>query len=140
MANTVYPKAKEAMISGLLNLSSGGAGVGVLLVGTGYTYNGAHEFVSDVSAQELSHASYSRKALGSRTVAGGVFDAADAVWTAINAGTAKAAIIYQEGASDSARRLVAYIDTATGVNFPVVYNGGDWELRWDDGANKIFAV
>jgi hypothetical protein len=38
----------------------------------------------------------------------------------------------------SAQRLIAWIDT--GTNIPVVPNGGDVNITWDSGANKIFKL
>ena len=38
----------------------------------------------------------------------------------------------------STSQLVAYIDTATGL--PVTPNGGNIQIVWDTGANKIFAL
>ncbi len=38
----------------------------------------------------------------------------------------------------TAQRLIAYIDTATGM--PVTPNGGDITIAWDNGANKIFKL
>ena len=38
----------------------------------------------------------------------------------------------------SAQRVVAWIDTATGL--PVTPNGGDITVSWDNGTNKIFKL
>ena len=35
-------------------------------------------------------------------------------------------------------RVIAYIDT--GTNIPIVPNGGDVTVAWDNGANKIFTL
>lgn len=40
--------------------------------------------------------------------------------------------------AQSAQRLIAWIDT--GTNIPVVPNGGDVNITWDNGANKIFKL
>jgi hypothetical protein len=34
--------------------------------------------------------------------------------------------------------LIAYIDTATGL--PVTPGGGDIDITWDNGSNKIFKL
>lgn len=69
-----------------------------------------------------------RKVLGSKTItidkAGDKadFDAADVVWTGINAGTAAQMLMIEERATDDTNtRLYSHYDT----NFPVVTNGGD---------------
>ena len=38
----------------------------------------------------------------------------------------------------AAQRVIAFIDTATGL--PVTPNGGDITITWDNGANKIFKL
>ena len=50
----------------------------------------------------------------------------------------KALILYQHTGTDATARLIAYIDTATGL--PVTPNGGDITIVWDDGPNKIFKL
>jgi hypothetical protein len=76
----------------------------------------------------------------------GVADAADSVFTALaaNAGSHNL-ILFQSsavgGGSDvaaSAQRLIGYMDT--GTNIPFVPNGGDVNVAWDNGANKIFKL
>jgi hypothetical protein len=55
-------------------------------------------------------------------------DAEDAVYTGIDAGTAAQATILQNvGGVDTARRLVANVDSG---GFPVITNGGDVTLQW----------
>ena len=53
MANAIYPKWKEALITGAANSAlngSGTTGVYAALVDTGtYTYSAAHEFFSSLS-------------------------------------------------------------------------------------------
>jgi hypothetical protein len=82
----------------------------------------------------------------SKTVTGGVADAADVTFTAVTAGAAITSIlVYQSSAvtggadvAASAQRLIAYLDTATGL--PVTPNGGDITIQWDNTTNKIFKL
>ena len=77
--------------------------------------------------------------LASKTVTLGVFDAADITFTAVTSGsTAKAVVIWKDTGLSSSSPLLAYIDTLTG--FPLATNGGDIQIIWDSGANKIFAL
>jgi hypothetical protein len=107
----------------------------VMLVTSGYTFNRDHDFASAVSS-ELSGTGYvggfggsGRKTLASKTITEddtndrAVYDAADSVWTAINAGTAAGAIIIKEGTSDADTELICFLDGAS-----VVTNGGDVTL------------
>ena len=47
-------------------------------------------------------------------------------------------IVYKDTGVTSTSPLIAYIDTITG--FPLATNGGDIQIIWDSGANKIFAL
>ena len=85
-------------------------------------------------------------ALSSVSITSGVADAADVTFTAVGAGSAIAGIlVFQSSAvtggadvAASAQRVIAYIDTATGL--PVTPNGGDITVAWDNGSNKIFKL
>jgi hypothetical protein len=100
--------------------------------------------VSDVTNTGTLHATSA--ALSSIDVTNGVFDAADITFTTpASNGTDHALLIFQSsavgGGSDvasSAQRLVAWIDTGTGV--PIKPAGGDITVVWDNGSNKIFSL
>ncbi len=134
MANALYGKGKEKLLSGAINMSSDT--IKAALVSSAYTPNlSTNEFWSDVVANILNTAG----TLGSKTVTLGVFDAADITFTAVTSGsTAKAVVLYKDTGLNSTSPLIAYIDTLTG--FPLATNGGDIQIIWDSGANKIFAL
>lgn len=77
-------------------------------------------------------------ALASKTVTNGVADAADVTFSAVSGATVEAIILYKDTGTESTSRLIALIDTATGL--PVTPNGGDIVVAWDNGANKIFKL
>ena len=141
MANAVFPKAKEGFLDGSIDLDT--AVIKVALV-RGYTYNSAHEFVSDVEGVGTVHATSG--ALQNIDVTNGVFDADDITFTTPSTDTNQhSLLIFQSsavgGGSDvgsSSQRLLAWIDTGTGV--PIVPAGGDITVQWDSGANKIFSL
>lgn len=116
-----------------------------MLVNSGYTANADHDFVdaggaNDPIDQELSGTGYAagyagagRRTLASKTIVESdasdraEFDAADLSWTAINAGTPAAWILFRNGASDdTTSRLAGYINTG---GFPIVTNGGDLTVQ-----------
>ena len=110
-----------------------------------YTFSAAHKFVSDVTtASGVLHVTSS--ALASKTVTDGVADAADVAFTAVTANAGNhSVLIFQASAvtggadvAASAQRLIGWVDT--GTNFPIVPNGGDVTIAWDNGANKIFKL
>lgn len=134
MANALYAKGKEKILSAAINFSSDT--LKVALVKSAYTPNlSTDEFYTSISANVLS----TDKTLTTKSVTGGVFDADDVTWTAVTAGdTAKCAVIYKDTGSAATSPLLAYIDTITG--FPLATNGGDITVQWDNGTYKIFSL
>ena len=133
MANAIYPKAKEAFLSGAINMTSDTIKIALVDTGT-YTYSASHEHYSD-----LSGVLGTPVALGSKTVTSGVFDAADATFTTPTAGTSiEALVIYKDTGTASTSDFIAYIDTGTGL--PFTSNGADVDIIFDAGSNKIFAL
>ena len=136
MANQLYPKAKEDFLAGNLNLSSNT--ITMALVDTGaYTFSSSHEDRADIPNAAV----VSTVALTSKTITSGVFDAADATFSSVTGANCEALVIYHtdvEGAGNTTSRLIAYIDTATGL--PILPNGGDITVRFSAGASKIFAL
>lgn len=134
MANALYGKGKEKLLSGAINMSTDTIKASIL--SSAYTPNlSTDEFWSTILANLLN----SSQTLASKTVTLGVFDAADITFTAVTSGsTAKAIVIWKDTGLSSSSPLIAYIDTLTG--FPLATNGGDIQIIWDSGANKIFAL
>lgn len=133
MANQLYTKAKEDFLSGLLNLSSNT--VSISLIDTGvYTFSIGHEDRADIANTAV----VATANLASKSVANGVFDAADVVFTSVSGANCEALVLFHDTGDQATSRLIAYIDSATGL--PVIPNGGDITVRFSDGANKIFAL
>jgi hypothetical protein len=107
----------------------------LILVTSSYTPDPDHDFANDVSANELSGTGYTAgfAGAGRKTIASKAFETdttnnrveltfGAVTWTAINAGTARYAILIKEITNDAASRLLCYLDLgASGV----VTNGGD---------------
>jgi hypothetical protein len=134
MANALYAKGKEKMLSASINFSSDT--IKVALVKNTYTQNlTTDEFYSTVSTYVVG----TPQTLGTKSVALGVFDAADATYTAVTAGdTCEGVVIYKDTGVDGTSPLIAYVDTITG--FPLATNGGDITVQWDNGTYKIFSL
>lgn len=134
MANALYGLGKQKLLSGSINLPSDT--IKAALVSTAYTANLAtDEFYSTISASVLG----TPQTLASKTVTLGVFDAADPTFAAVTSGsTVRALVIYKDTGVAGTSPLLAYIDTITG--FPLATNGGDIQIVFDSGANKIFAL
>jgi formaldehyde-activating enzyme involved in methanogenesis len=134
MANALYGKGKEKILSAAINWSSDT--IKAALVSSAYSPTLAtDEFYSEISANVLN----TPQTLGTKTLTLGVFDAADITFTAVTAGaTAKAVVLYKDTGLAGSSPLLAYIDVITG--FPLATNGGDIQVVWDAGVYKIFAI
>ena len=135
MANALYDKGREGFLDGSIDWDTNDIRV-ILIDVADYTVNLAtHTFLNEVPA--ISRVATSG-ALTSKTAAAGVADAADVVLAAVTGDLSEAIVIYQHTGVETTSRLIAYIDTATGL--PVTPNGGDITIQWDNGANKIFKL
>ena len=131
MANTLYPKGKEKILSAQVHFLNDT--LKAVLVPSGYSYSVNHEFLSDLGST-LNTA----QTLATKTVLNGAFDAADVNFAALTSSTAKAVVLYKDTGTASTSPLIAYIDQITG--FPFTGNGGDCLVQWDNGSNKIFSL
>ena len=133
MANALYPKAKEAFLNGTINMSANT--ITLALIDTGvYTYSTSHQYRSDVSNSAV----ISTATLANKTITNGIFDADDATFTSVTGANCEALIIFADTGVQGTSRLIAYIDSATGL--PILPNGGDITVAFSSGANKIFSL
>jgi hypothetical protein len=134
MANALYAKGKEKILAGSINFPSDT--IKVALIENTYAQDlAADEFYSVLSA----HVVGTPQTLASKTTTAGVFDAADATFTAVAGGdTCEAVVIYKDTGVAGTSALLAYIDVITG--FPLATNGGDITIQWDNGSFKIFSL
>lgn len=142
MASSLFDPGREGFLDGTIDWDT--AVVKTALV-RGYTFDASHKWVSDVTGAGGTLVATSAE-LTSKTVTAGVADAADVVFTAVAAGAAiPAIVVFQSSAvtggadvAATAQRLIAYIDTATGL--PVTPNGQNINVAWDNGSNRIFKL
>jgi hypothetical protein len=135
MSNALYDRGREGFLAGDIAWDSDT--IKCVLVDTAdYTVNLAtHDNLDDIPGGARVATS---GALGSKTVTNGVADAADVTFTAVTGDPSEAIVIYKDTGTESTSRLIAFVDTATGL--PVTPNGGDIVVVWNDGANKIFKL
>lgn len=142
MANVLFDPGREGFLDGTIDWDT--AVIKAILI-RGYTFSAAHKFVSDATTAGATLVATSA-ALSTKTVTNGIADAADITWPTVTTGAACPEILIVQssavtGGADvaaSAQRLIARIDTATGL--PVTPNGGDISVTWDNGTNKIFKL
>lgn len=133
MANTMYPKFKEALLNKLHDLDTDDFRL-ALIDSADETYSGADEFVSNIGAG--SPVARMAAGLASPTIALGVFDAADPTINSVTGDTVEAVILYAYNASDSAARLACWIDASPSISFTP--NGSNVTLTLD--ASGIFSL
>lgn len=135
MANALYTKYKESMLSLNPSVDLDTDTIKVALVASGYTANmSADQYWNSASANVVG----TPGTLASKTITNGIFDAADLTFTAVSGAQVTQIVIFKDTGTPSTSPLIARIDTATGL--PVTPNGGDITITWDSGANKIFAL
>ena len=135
MANSLYDKGRQKFLEGSLVWLTDN--IKIVLVDNGqYTVNLAtHEFLSDIASGARTATSGN---FASKTSTAGVADAADITFTAVTGVQSESLVIYKDTGTASTSPLIAYIDTATGL--PVTPNGGDINVVFDNGANRIFKL
>ena len=90
------------------------------------------DFIDDIASAARVPALASCPTLGSKTggtVATGVFDAADTVFTALTGDQSESLILIRDSGTESTSALIAFWDTATGL--PLTPNGGDVTVVWN---------
>lgn len=148
MANALYDPGREGFLAGEIDWDT--AVIKLLLVrltaGGAPVFTASQKFVSDLTATHT--IASTSAALSSKTVTSGVADAGDLApaFSAVAANANNHVIVVAQtsavtGGADvaaTAQRLIAWLDT--GTNLPVVPNGGDINVTFDNGANKIFKL
>src|SRR5690606_19576027 len=141
MASVFYSAAKKKLCDGTIEWLSDT--IKCALVGSGYTPNADHEFMSEITdspTAELSGTGYvggfngsGRKTLASKAINvdnandRAEFDAADLTWSGINAGTVEYLVLLVEVTTDADSHLICAIDVSSFVT-----NGGDLTVTWNN--------
>lgn len=140
MADKLYPKFKAQLMIGAIDLRAVTIRA-MLLNGTGagdYTYNDAHEFVSDIpaGARIKSTNPLSAKAVNLTT---GAFDSDDPTAEAVPGGgdDVERLVLYIDTGSDATRRLIHYKDSGV-TTVPFTPDGSD--IRLIVGAGGWFTL
>lgn len=135
MANALYDAGRQGFLDGSIDWDTDDIRA-ILIDVADYTVNlGTHDNLDDVAVAARVATS---SALSGKTVTAGVADAADVTFSTVTGDPCEAIVIYKHTGVESTSRLIAYIDTATGL--PVTPNGGNITVAWDNGANKIFKL
>jgi|SRR3990170_3575734 len=133
MANALFDPGREGFLDGTIDWDTDD--IRVMLVKNTYSWDATDKFLSDLGAVENGRSA----ALGTKTVTDGVADAADTSLVASDAAACSALVIFQHTGSDATARVIAFIDTATGLPFTPAASQ-TVNIAWDAGANKIFKL
>jgi len=135
MASALYDKGREGFLDGSIDWDTDDVRVG--LVKSTYSFSASHDYLDDISG--ASHDNGRSAAPPGKSATNGGADAANTSLNATAAEACNALVIYKYNADDAAARLIAYIDTASGLPFTPAA-GHTVNITWDDGANKIFKL
>jgi len=135
MANSLYDHGREGFLDGSIDWDTDDIRA-ILIDVADYTV----DLDADVNLDDIPAAARVAVsgALTGKTVTDGVADAADVTFSAVTGDQSEALVIYKHTGTESTSRLIAYIDSATGL--PVTPNGGDIKVEWDNGSDKIFRL
>ncbi|PKQ59716.1 hypothetical protein B5566_02400 [Mycobacterium sp. MHSD3] len=135
MADALYDKGREGFATAEIDWVDDT--IKAVLVDTGaYTASmSSDQFLSDIPSGARIAIS---PAFTSKTATAGVCDAADITFATVSGVSVEVLVIFKDTGTASTSRLIAKIDSATGL--PVTPNGGDINIVWSDGANKIFKL
>ena len=136
MANAIYDLGRESFLKSEISWSANNIKV-ALVDSAVYTPNLAtDQYLTDVTTGGAVIATSAN--LGSKTTTAGVADAANVTLSSVSGAVSEFLVIYQDTGTASSSRLIARIDTATGL--PVTPNGGDVTIEWSTGSNRIFKL
>ena len=129
MANQWYPKAFNHLGAGSDLTASN---IKWAAVSAGYTFSTAHEFVTDLGANIVGRSgNLTSKTLG--TVGAGIFDAADATFTALTGSAVTQLVMFIDSGSDATSVLLVQIDSTDCAGLPFTPTGADAPLVFPSG-------
>jgi hypothetical protein len=132
MANALFAKALEGFATKQIDWLNDNIKAVLVDHGTDTPNVATDQYLSDIAAGARVATSGN---LTSKTATDGVLDAADVTFSLVSGASCESIVVYQDTGNAATSRLIAYIDTGTGL--PVTPGGGDITITWDNGANKI---
>lgn len=135
MSNRLYPKGRQGFLEGSIAWLTDD--IRAVLLSATYVYSDAHDFHADLSGIVATSGN-----LTGKTSTDGIADAADVTFSAVAAGPAATqVVVYKWTGSSATSRLIAYWDSdSSAVMLSVTPDGSDIQLRWSNGALKMFRL
>jgi hypothetical protein len=137
MSNTVYAKAKQALLEGDLDLT--GQTLRLLFIKKSlYTQNfSTNQYVSDIPSSAIV---FRTTNITGVTAQNGTLDAVDVVEDSYPGMEFDAIVLYQVGSSDADSRLIFFIDESEGLPFTGVNESLLLTLKWNNESGKILSL
>ena len=132
MANALYTIGRARILDGAIAWSSHDIKLVFTDHGVDTPVPATDDDLSDIATATIATSGN----FASKTSTAGVADAADITVATVTGAQFESINIYDDTHASDA--LIAYIDTATGL--PFTPSGGDIEVQWDAGANRIFCL
>ena len=135
MANALYDKGRQKFLEGAVAWLTDDIRCALVDLADYTPDLAADEFLSDIPGAAIVATS---GALTGKTSADGVADADDVTFPTVSGDQSEALVLYKWTGNAATSPLIARIDTATGL--PVTPSGGNINVVWDNGPNKIFKL
>jgi hypothetical protein len=127
MANVLYPKFKQSILSGTgPNLPVDNLKVALIHTAS-YTFNAADQYLSAIPGGAIVVTSSN---LTGKSVTNGIFTAGNLTLVSVTGLSCEALIIYQDTGVAGTSQLIAYFDTGVS-GLPVTPNGGNIAIQWN---------
>lgn len=132
MANALYTLGKQGLLNGDFDLNTSEMRASLNDHGVDAPVPATDDAYDDISTGTIADSD----ALDTPTITGGVFDAADEVYTAVSGASIESVNVREHNATPTLALLLVYLDT--GTNLPVTPNGGNITVQWN--GSGIFSL
>lgn len=127
MANAIYPKYKEALLSAANNVSLVDGTVKVSLIDNEeIVYNSSIEFYSELNETGV----IATATVANTSVTNGLFNGDDVTFTTVTGDQSEAILFWIDTGDANTSRVVAYLDTGIS-GLPITPNGSDIDIQWN---------
>lgn len=134
MANRLYPKGRQKFLEGSIAWLTDN--IQVALLTSAYAYSDAHEFHSSLTGIVATSGN-----LTGKTSTDGIADAADVTFPTVAGSPVTQIALFKWTGVSGTSPLIAYWDSDTSaVLLSVTPDGSDIQLRWSNGALKMFRL
>lgn len=122
MANALYPKFKEALLNGEINLATDTL-VAYAVDLADYTYDAAHTVLADLPVAARVAVT---GALTGKTLTNGAFDSADPTLPSVTGDAFEAVVLYDQTSDNLIAFYDGYTQTPSGNNIDINVNASGW--------------